>query len=171
MGTAPCVKRGGHSALHYTVLRSGMTRKEVANFYDIPVNTVKSIIRRRNKEATNKSLMKKQGRKLSLGPRYIRRLLNFVRNNNKQPLFYIASNFKALNGSTLSQKTIKRYLQKNGIRSNIAASKPYFTSKHIAARLNWCITRQQWSMQQWDKVAFSDESSFTLKPIKNHSRV
>ena len=25
-------------------------------------------------------------------------------------------------------------------------------------------------MQQWNKVAFSNESSFTLKPIKNHSR-
>ena len=153
------------------LLRSGMTRKQVAGFYDIPLNTVKSIIRRRNKEATNKNSITKQGRKRLLGPRCVRRLLNFVRKNNKQPLFYIAANFKTIDGSNLSQKTIKRYLHRNGIRSYIAASKPYLTSKHIAARLNWCITRQQWSMQQWKNVAFSDESSFTLKPIKNHSRV
>ena len=40
------------------LLRSAMKRKEVANFYDMLVNTVKSIIRRRNKETTNKSLKK-----------------------------------------------------------------------------------------------------------------
>ena len=153
------------------LLRSGMTRKQVPNFYNVPLNTVKSIIRRRNKETGTQKLVTKQGRKLVLGPRCVRRLLNFVRNNNKQPLFYIAVNLKTLDGSKLSQKTIKRYVHRSGIRSYIAASKPYLTSKHIAARLNWCITRQKWSMQQWNNVAFSDESSFTLKPIKNHSRV
>ena len=46
----------------------------------------------------------------------------------------------------------------------------YLSDKHVTARLNWCILKQQWTMQQWDRVAFTDEYSFTLRPINNHLR-
>ena len=54
-------------------------------------------------------------KKTLLGPRYARKLLNFVRNNNKKSLLYIAANLETLDGSKLSHKTIKQYLHRNGI--------------------------------------------------------
>ena len=30
---------------------------------------------------------------------------------------------------------------------------------------------QQWTVEQWNKVAFTDESSFTLRPMKNYARI
>ena len=50
------------------LLRSGMTRKEIAKFYDIPVNTVRIVIKRRNAETTNKGLIRKQGINYHLAP-------------------------------------------------------------------------------------------------------
>ncbi len=67
--------------------------------------------------------------------------------------------------------TIRRCLHINGIQSYIAEVKPYLSTKHITARLNWCTERERWATKQWDEVAFSDESSFTLRPVKNRSRV
>ncbi len=41
----------------------------------------------------------------------------------------------------------------------------------MTARLNWCMERYQWTVQQSGTVALPDESSFTLRPIKNHTKV
>ena len=83
----------------------------------------------------------------------------------------IATQFRTVHGTKLSVRTIRRYLHSSGIRSYVAASKPHFTLKHINARLNWCTERCVWSIAEWNKVAFTDEASFTLRPLKNYVRV
>lgn len=150
--------------------RAGHTPTYIAQFYKVSRNTVKGIIRC-SKLQKIEGVKKKPGRKHKLGPRCIRRLLNYVRDNNRQPLFVIATRFRTKDGVKLSERTIRRYLHKNGVNSYVAASKPYLSTKHITVRLNWCVIRQQWSIQQWSKVAFTDESSFTLRPTKNYARV
>ena len=152
------------------MLRAGLTQKKVAVFYNLSVSTVKSIVHR-NKRASTIVSKKKMGRKHKLGPRCQRRLLNFVRNNSKQPLYMIAAQFHNSDGTTLSARSIGRYLHNNGILSFVAASKPYLSLKHVNARLTWCTERYLWTMQQWDEVAFTDEASFTLRPLKNYLRV
>ena len=151
------------------LIRSGMTKRYVSNFYSVPRKTIRIIIKRNN--ALNNSVIMKQGRKQKLKPRCVRRLLKYVRENNRVPLFIVAARFRTLDGSKLTQRTIRLYLHESGIRSYFAASEPFLSAKHIAATLNWCVVRQQWTMQQWRNVAFKNESSFTLKPIKNHGRV
>ncbi len=113
----------------------GLTQKKVADYYCIPVSTIKSIMRY-HRLASNLNAKKKMGRKLKLGPRCVRRLILYVRKNNKMPLYTIAANFRASNGTKLSERTIRGYLHKNGIHSFVAAAKPYLSLKYIDARLN-----------------------------------
>ncbi len=87
------------------------------------------------------------------------------------PLYTIAAEFCASNGTKLSEPTIRRYFHKNGIHSFVAAKKPYFSLKHIDARLNWSTELHMWDTQQWSIVAFTDEAPFTLHPLKNYARV
>ena len=152
------------------LIRTGMTPSYVSKFYDVSRNTVKSIFRR-NKQSVSKSIVTKPGRQQKLGPRCIRRLLNYVKANNRLPLFLIAVRFRTVDGTRLSQRTIRRYLHNNGLRSYVAASKPYSTAKHMEARSSCCTLRRRWTIEQWSEVAFTDESSFTLRPLKNHTRV
>ena len=67
-------------------------------------------------------------------------------------------------GEKLSERTIRRYLNKKGIRSYAAVSKPYLFRKHITMRLNWAKMHNARTLQQWNKVAFSEEALFTVKP-------
>ena len=152
------------------MVRSGLTQGYVADFYGIPKNTVKYLVGRA-KRKNEKDRTSKPGRKHKLGPRCQRRLIKYVRDNNKQPLFVIAARFRTLDGTKLSKRTIRRYLHKKHIRSYIASSKPFLTMKHIDARLSSRTLRHAWTMQQWSKVAFTDECSFTLRPMKNYIRV
>lgn len=41
----------------------------------------------------------------------------------------------------------------------------------IASRLSWCVDRLHWTELEWNNVAFADEFSFTLRPLKSHMRV
>ena len=152
------------------LVRAGMTPSYVSRFYSVSRNTVKGIIRRSKQVPTVTTVMKPGG-KHELGPRCVRRLLNYVKSNNRQPLFVVAASFRTLDGTRLSERTIQRYLHKNGVRSYVAASKPYLTAKHIEERLNWCMERYQWAVHKSGMVAFTDESSFTLRPMRNHTRV
>ena len=151
------------------LVRAGISPSYVSRFYNVSRNTVKGIIRR-SKQVPTLTTVTKPSRKHKLGPRCVRRLLNYVK-SNRQPLFVVAARFRTLDGTKLSERTIQRYLHKNGVRSYVAASKPYLTAKHIEARLNWCMERYQLTVHQWGMVAFTDESSFTLRPIRNHTRV
>ena len=86
-------------------------------------------------------------------------------------MYVIAAQYRTQNGLKLSKDTIRKCLHSNGVQSYVAAVKPFLSDRHVTARLNWCTARQQWTTEKWSTVAFSDESSFTLRPIKNHSRV
>ena len=90
----------------------------------------------RAKRESRKEKINKPGRKHKLGPRCHRRLINYVRDNNKQLLLVIAARFRILDGTKLSIRTIRRYLHRKDILSYIDASKPFLTTKHINARLS-----------------------------------
>ena len=107
-------------------------------------NTVKTIVRR-SKEvptATTHAIGKRNGRKLKTLLENYGHLTNYVRKRNKEPLYAIAVQYRAIGGQTLSPRAIRWYLQMNGMIIYVAAFKPYLPSKHLAARLNWCTTTQ-----------------------------
>ena len=75
------------------LVKSGMMPTEFSKFYKISRNTVKTIVRRARKQIL-KIVPKKLGRKPKLGPRCVRRLLNFVKKKNRKPLFANAAQFR-----------------------------------------------------------------------------
>ncbi len=63
--------------------RAVHTPTYIANFYELSINTVKAVIRS-SKLRRSAIFMKKARWKHKLGPRCVRRLLNYVRDNNRQ---------------------------------------------------------------------------------------
>ena len=97
-------------------------------------NTVKYIVARNR---TNSPAVGKRGRKFALTERCIRKLIRCVRMHRFKPLFVISNEFRTVDGKKLSVRTIRRYLQKHGIKNYAAVSKPFLSRKHINARLHW----------------------------------
>ena len=93
------------------LVKSGMTPTEVAHFYKISRNSVKSTVRRA-KSQNLEDAPKRLGRRPKLGPRCKCRLIILVRKNNRMPLFMIAAQFRTLDGVPLTPKTIRIYLHK-----------------------------------------------------------
>lgn len=62
----------------------------------------------------------------------------------------------------VSKKTIARRLKEVGIQKRIARTKPHLTLQHMEARLLWAREHQSWTVEQWGKVIWSDESSIQV---------
>ena len=62
----------------------------------------------------------------------------------------------------VSRVTVNRRLLEKNLKSSVATRKPLLTAKNRQARFNWCKDKLSWSVEKWNLVLFSDESSFQL---------
>jgi hypothetical protein len=58
---------------------------------------------------------------------------------------------------TVSDRTIRRYLNRSGYLKLMPKPVPMMTAKHIENRLNWCLRHQDFD---WERVVIADESYF-----------
>ena len=49
-----------------------------------------------------------------------------------------------------------------GFHGQAAAHKPKITMHNAKRRLECCDARRQWTLEQWKRVLWSDESRFTI---------
>ncbi len=87
------------------------------------------------------------------------------------PLYVIAGKFNATTKLHLSESTVRRYIRKLNFQSRIAIQKPFPSKKNMSARVVWGRTHKDWTLEQWANVMFTDESCFTVRPVKNRLRV
>lgn len=62
----------------------------------------------------------------------------------------------------VSRMTVSRRLHNVGLFGRVAAKKPFISEKNRKARLEFSKAHANWTVEDWQKVAFSDESKFNL---------
>ena len=62
----------------------------------------------------------------------------------------------------LSKRSVQNRLIEFGLNGRVAAAKPLLNKRHKLARKAWATKYREWTVEQWRKVLFSDESPFTL---------
>ncbi|GFX52083.1 HTH_Tnp_Tc3_2 domain-containing protein [Trichonephila clavipes] len=68
-------------------------------------------------------------------------------------------------------ETIKRRLTEVGLRSRRPLRRLPLTPHHRQCRLDFCRPRATWSVTDWRRVIFSDESRFSLSADDHRTRV
>jgi hypothetical protein len=64
----------------------------------------------------------------------------------------------------VSERTIQRRLSESGeFENGWAKTMPFISEKNRRARLDWCKEHKNWTIEQWRKVVWSDESGFELR--------
>ncbi|GFU30721.1 HTH_Tnp_Tc3_2 domain-containing protein [Trichonephila clavipes] len=69
------------------------------------------------------------------------------------------------------EKTIRRRLTEVGLRSRRPLRRLPLTPHHRQCRLDFCRPRATWSVTDWRRVIFSDESRFSLSADDQRTRV
>jgi hypothetical protein len=65
-------------------------------------------------------------------------------------------------GLPVSETTIRRRRSESGLGSYIAAEKPGLRIENIAKRLEWAEKYKNWTVEDWKRVIWSDESSIWI---------
>lgn len=147
--------------------KMGLTAASIAEYYGMPRSTVCNILRRMR----TATVPPKQGRPWKLNASQLRLLETFVAENRFMPLHLLAANFNSKANVSISVNTLRRYIHRLGFASRTAAEKPFLRERNVLKRTLWGIMHIGWSIPDWARVLFTDESSFCVRPIKRKLRV
>lgn len=67
-----------------------------------------------------------------------------------------------LNLKSVSKTTVARALKSCKMFGRVGAKKPLLRKENIKKRLKFALEHKNWTIQQWSKVLWSDESKFEL---------
>ena len=64
----------------------------------------------------------------------------------------------------MCRQTIGTVLNSVGMKARRPRKKPFLTKNHVKSRLAWAKKYQDWTVVEWERVLFSDESNIEIFP-------
>src|SRR5579859_2298991 len=142
--------KGKIDAYHEMDLKSSEISRRVGR----PASTIRSYLRKRRTHSYQNLPRSRRPPKIS--DRSFRILKRYIQRNRKQ-------NYTTIQANTLSNvsiRTIQRKLHKElNMRKWLAKNRPKLTEEHARKRFQWTEKVKNWTVEDWAKVAWSDECS------------
>ncbi|CAI5682907.1 unnamed protein product [Oreochromis niloticus] len=147
-----------------TLKQEGKTQKEISERIGCSQSAV-------SRHLSGKSVGRKMcGRKRCTTRRGDRTLRKTVEKDRFQTLGDLRKQWTE-SGVETSRATVYRRVQEMGYRCRIPQVKPLLNQKQRQKRLTWATEKQHWTVAQWSKVLFSDESNFCMSFGNQGARV
>ena len=80
----------------------------------------------------------------------------------KQNSFLPLRDITNIIGLPISETTVHHRQSEAGLGSYVAAQKPGLSAEQMDARLHWALRYKDWTIEDWKKVIWSDESSLWM---------
>jgi transposase len=140
-----------------TLRTGGWEVKKIAEHTGHKLDTVYRTLRNFKSRNTLERL-EGSGRPKKLNDRDTRSLVKYLRANRRATLGDITNSLPV----KVSEGTIRKALRANGINNRIAKKKPFLSDIHIKKRLDFAKQHKSWSLEQWRRVIWTDESTFEI---------
>lgn len=146
--------------------KGGTSGNAIAVKLGIPRSTVYNILNRFKKRGTVKS-KKRTGRPRKLNSHDLRELGRVFKHSRKMK----ATELSNLIMKDVSTRTIRRRAHEMGYFLRVAAKKPFINEDQRRRRLTFPRKDQDWTVEDWMKVIWTDESSFEIGKISQQAMV
>lgn len=140
--------------------RQNMSTRNIAEVIGSSQSSVVKTIKRHLELGSYRS-RKRSGRPRVTSQRVDSAIRRSVLRSPRASSSMIRAKLPGIDESKPSTVTIRRRLFTNGLKSYRPAKKPHLSKKNISDRLAFCRKYSTWTAEQWKKVLFSDESTFT----------
>lgn len=140
---------------------AGDSERMISNKTGFGKTTIHNIIVKYHKTGAI-SVTPRSGRPLKLTERDKRHLKVIITKNRRESVDKINKIFLESTGNDVCKRTIKKTLYEMGYNSRTALRKPNVSERNRIIRLKWARERRSWTMNEWKKIIWSDESRFTL---------
>lgn len=144
-----------------TLLESGNSIRHVAHIVGVHFSTV-SRVYKRVKETGGFKNKPKTGRPRLLVDRNERKVLRLITTNEASTAVQAQKQLNSEEGIKVSVETVRRTLKRNGLVARSKVKKPYLKKTHRNRRLAFAKKYRSWTVEDWSKVIWSDESKFNI---------
>ncbi|KAL6466679.1 hypothetical protein MHYP_G00244830 [Metynnis hypsauchen] len=135
--------------------------REISSLLNIPQSTVSCIISKWKRLGTT-ATQPRSGRPRKMTEQGQRMLKHIVRRGHQLSAESIATDLQTSCGLQISTSTVRRELHEMGFHGGAAASKPYTPKRIAERRMQWCKAHRHWTLEQWRRVLWSDQSRFSV---------
>lgn len=140
---------------------AGMSIHDTCKLVGVSKTTVCRIMAEYHEGKTSPD--KSSGRNPKLGSRQQRVLKQIVKGDRRITAVKATACLNDSLEEPVSTRTVRRELHKMGMHGRAAIKKPLIKPANASKRNRWCKAHRNWRAQ-WQKVVYSDESTFTLFP-------
>jgi transposase len=144
------------------VLRiQGKSIREIARHTKIAKSTIADVLRsievRLSREKAPRS-----GRPKKTSSRLDQKIVRMAENSDSPNAVDIAKQLAELNLANISPQTVRRRLYEANLHGRALVSKPLLKDHHVKARLEFAKKYRNWTIMDWKRVLWSDESKICL---------
>lgn len=135
--------------------RLGYTYKNIADFLHVSQRAVQYTVEKQKPTPQHS----KAGRPPRLNKEEADRIEQFVTSSQKTRRMTYKQIAEALwPEGEVGHESVKSALHKRGYRRRIALRKPPLSEANKAARLQWALEHENWTVEQWSSILWSDET-------------
>ena len=98
------------------------------------------------------------GRPSKLSPANIRHAQRLISSGKADTAVDVTRTLSNVTNQSLSAHTVRRSLKKAGMKAVVKKKKPFLSKKHRKERMDFALTHQYWTVEDWKKVVWSDET-------------
>ncbi|GJJ70153.1 hypothetical protein EMPS_02502 [Entomortierella parvispora] len=139
---------------------------QISRELHIPVSTIKDTLASLRNDGLPKPILR-TGRPRKMSERTTRAVVRYLLKNRRATAQELTNAVSHI--SPLHRDTVTKAILRLNFASRIAAKKPYLKPAHELARLNFAKKHEKWTVEDWKKVIWTDESSFEIG--KNSRRI
>lgn len=151
-------------------LKKGLSCRKIAklaNCHYSSVSKINKVLQNKLESAVGKSCGRP--RKISKSDdRYIKLI---SKRNRRKTLPVIATEFNSVNDNKVSESSVRRSLLRNEMFGRVALKKPLLRKENIEKRYRFAIEHKDWTVEQWNRVLWTDESKFELFGTKRRVHI
>lgn len=141
--------------------RDGRTLEYIRIFTGVSISTIQSFLTIHHDDPIddiNLADRQRSGCPRATSSRTDRLIIRNLKTNRFISPHEMTQNLRDTNLIDLSDRTIKNRAEEIGLHHRIRRKRPELSKQQIQDRLKWAIDHQGWTMEDWKKVLWTDES-------------
>jgi len=93
-----------------------------------------------------------------LSPANIHHAQHLISSGKADTAVDVTKTLRNVTNQSLSAQTVHNSLKLAGMKAMVKKKKPFLSKRHRKARMDFALTHQYWTMEDWKKVVWSDET-------------
>jgi transposase len=98
------------------------------------------------------------GRPCKLTAKNVHHALHLISSQRAENAVQVTRTLKTITNQSITPQTVRRHLKKAGMKAVVKKKRPLLKKSHRQARLDFALTHQHWTVEDWKKVVWSDET-------------